>query len=498
MIINNPSYHSLRTFTREMPNACRTDWDNFNIITRVKARSPQSTFIIGNDPSSLPNIGRRKYERFAQLQDSYLHKNGVIRIDGSIGISPLVRANASLLIEKSFPNIAAMQKQLFFQCVDDFKPNFNIVYTPNMPAHDWPDNRCILVDLQNYTTRIAGTDYFGESKKAGLRMWNKWVFDRGGLALHAGCKTYLDDQNNENSIIIIGLSGTGKTTTTFTPHLDSQPVQDDFCAFFPGGEIYASENGCFAKTYGLDPEHEPLIYAGLTKRDAWFENTFVDDKGHVDFHNDFHTTNGRGTFKLDSIPHGNVRDIPPLRMIFILNRNFDILPAIVKLNHEQAAAYFMLGETTGTSAGGISEAGKALRIPGTNPFFPLHHASQGNRFLGLLDNSPNVDVYLLNTGYIGGKANSESSNKVTIDYSKILIESLLKNKLEWENDDDFGYQTVTSNSSPIDTIYTNPKELYRRSGRIQEYEEKKAKLIRDRKDSLSSFENLNKRLIQAI
>ena len=391
-----------------------------------------------------------------------------------------------------------MQKQLFFHLEGDFKPYLNIIYTPNMPAHDWPDNRCILVDLYNHTTRIAGTDYFGEAKKAGLRMWNKLVFDKGGLALHAGCKSYIGGRKKEFSIIIIGLSGTGKTTTTFTPHLNSQPVQDDFCAFFPSGKIYASENGCFAKTFGLDPEHEPLIYTGLSKRNAWLENTFVDNKGLVDFHNATHTTNGRGTFELDSIPHGNVRDIPPLRMIFILNRNFDILPAIVKLNHDQAAAYFMLGESTGTSAGGISEAGKSLRIPGTNPFFPMDHASQGNRFLDILDKSFNVDVYLLNTGYIGGKTNSEASMKITIDHSKKMIELLLLNKLEWENDDDFGYQIVTKRTSPIDTIYTNPKELYQQSGRIEEYEEIIKKLIFERKEYLLSFENLNKRLIQAI
>jgi len=234
------------------------------------------------------------------------------------------------------------------------------------------------------------------------------------------------------------------------------------------------------------------------RKEGLFPIMKVDDEGHVDFNNDFHTTNGRGTFELNSIPHGNVRDIPPLRMILILNRNFDILPAIVKLNHEQAAAYFMLGETTGTSAGGISETGKALRIPGTNPFFPMDHASQGNRFINLLDNSPKVDVYLLNTGYIGGEENSKFSKKVTIDHSKKLIESLLKNELIWENDDDFGYQIVTSNSSPIDTTYTNPKELYRRSGRIAEYEEIKTKLILARKDFLSGFENLNKKIIQAI
>jgi phosphoenolpyruvate carboxykinase (ATP) len=69
---------------------------------------------------------------------------------------------------------------------------------------------------------------------------------------------------------------------------------------------------------------------------------------------------------------------------------------VARLNREQAAAYFMLGETQGTSAGGKDEAGKFLRVPGTNPFFPLRHEQQGNRFLELLD-SCGFEVYLLNT-----------------------------------------------------------------------------------------------------
>jgi len=51
--------------------------------------------------------------------------------------------------------------------------------------------------------------------------------------------------------------------------------------------------------------------------------------------------------------------------------------------------------TRGTSAGGAAEAGKFLRVPGTNPFFPLKHAVQGNRFWALLESSP-MEVYLLN------------------------------------------------------------------------------------------------------
>jgi Phosphoenolpyruvate carboxykinase (ATP) len=56
--------------------------------------------------------------------------------------------------------------------------------------------------------------------------------------------------------------------------------------------------------------------------------------------------------------------------LLILNRNENIVPGVARLDRAQAAAYFMLGETTGTSAGGKDEEGKFLRVPGTNPFFP--------------------------------------------------------------------------------------------------------------------------------
>ena len=71
----------------------------------------------------------------------------------------------------------------------------------------------------------------------------------------------------------------------------------------------------------------------------------------------------------------------------------------------------MLGETQGTSAGGADEAGKSLRVPGTNPFFPMPHDLQGNRFLELLEEHP-LDVYLMNTGRVGGREDDERSKKV--------------------------------------------------------------------------------------
>ena len=61
-----------------------------------------------------------------------------------------------------------------------------MIYTPNLEAPGYPDDRLIAVDLEHGVTRVLDSDYFGESKKGGLRMWNKIVYDRGGLALHAG------------------------------------------------------------------------------------------------------------------------------------------------------------------------------------------------------------------------------------------------------------------------------------------------------------------------
>ena len=67
-------------------------------------------------------------------------------------------------------------------------------------------------------------------------------------------------RRDPTAVLIVGLSGTGKTTTTFTTQLGSKPAQDDFIALMPGGKVYTTENGCFAKTFGLDPGYEPAIY----------------------------------------------------------------------------------------------------------------------------------------------------------------------------------------------------------------------------------------------
>ena len=121
--------------------------------------------------------------------------------------------------------------------------------------------------------------------------------------------------------------------------------------------------------------------------------------------------------------HKDAREVQSVDHFLILNRNDNLIPGVARLNREQAALYFMLGETRGTSAGGKEEAGKFLRVPGTNPFFPLRHEQQGNRFLELMDSS-NFQVYLLNTGRVGGTDDDERGKKVSIPYSSAIVKAI--------------------------------------------------------------------------
>ena len=103
----------------------------------------------------------------------------------------------------------------------------------------------------------------------------------------------------------------------------------------------------------------------------------------------------------------------------------------------------MLGETEGTSAGGAHEAGKKLRVPGTNPFWFEEESSMGNRFLELLGTC-DLEVYLLNTGRIGGGDDDERSKKVSISTSAAVQDGIIDGSIEWITDPDFGYEVAAS------------------------------------------------------
>ena len=496
-VFDNPSPSELRRFTEEMPNCRVTAFGNVNVQTRVTSRSSGSTFVVTDDPTTASGktMSREEYERIAELQEEYLRDKDLIVIDGYIGNDPAFRTPARLTIEKANANIAGMQQKLYFPR-EGGEPEVHVIYTPNLPAPGYPDDRVIAVDLDHGVTRILNSDYFGESKKGGLRMWNRIVYDRGGLALHAGCKV-VPTGRGERVFLIIGLSGTGKTTTTFTTQNDSLPVQDDFVALMPGGRIHGTENGCFAKTFSLDPDFEPNIYRAVTQPDSYLENVYQDETGRVDFFETSYTKNGRAVFGLEALGrYRDAREVGPVDHLLILNWNENIVPAVAKLSQEQAAAYFMLGETTGTSAGGKAEEGRFLRVPGTNPFFPLPHGLQGNRILELLASHP-IEGYLLNTGRVGGRPDDERSKKVQIPHSSAIVKAIAEGTISWTEDPDFGYLVAEEVPGIDDPELLRPRRLYERQGRGAEYRDLVERFKVERRRHLESFPQLSPAIVAA-
>jgi phosphoenolpyruvate carboxykinase (ATP) len=498
-VIDNPSRDEVKALAAEMLNARSTRYGNLNVQTEVVSRSKRSTYIVTDEPDGQnQSIPRDEGAHWAKVQDAYIADREMVRIDGYIGSDPEFRTPARLFIERANANIAGMQQQLYFdRDEDDFEPELTVVYTPNLMAEGFPNDRLIAVDLEQGVTRVFNSDYFGESKKGGLRMWNKLVFDRGGLPLHAGCKI-IPTHRGARVGLTVGLSGTGKTTTTFTRQNGSLPVQDDFVAWMPNGRVHATENGCFAKTFGLNPEDEPTIYGAVTQPDSYLEN--VSQHGdEVDFYDTSYTQNGRATFGFGSIEAASADEIEQAHFLLILNRNENVIPAVAKLEGPQAAAFFMLGETQGTSAGGADEAGKFLRVPGTNPFFPLPHDLQGNRFLELLEEYP-LEVYLMNTGRVGGPEGDERSKKVKIRHSSAIVKGIAEGTISWELDPDFHY-LVASDVPGIDRADVDllqPWRLYEAGRRRDDYDALVTRFKAERAEFLGRFASLSDEIVAAV
>ncbi|HJN75862.1 MAG TPA: phosphoenolpyruvate carboxykinase (ATP) [Myxococcota bacterium] len=544
----NPSQDLLRRLSLEhTPAVSTTASGNLVKVARNKARQAKRTFIIGQPRDaarySHPVIPTRDADALIDAQRAYIEDKGqLIEVQGWVGVGPRAVA-VQWLYTTAGANIAGMQSILAFPRAevegeeaaadpDGFDPTFRIVYTPDFRPEGVDGAQIILVDLSIYTTFIMGPDYFGESKKAALRMLNHKVYREGGLTLHAGAKAVAVG-GRRVSMTIMGLSGTGKTTTTFSKQGEvTQPIQDDMVSLWPGGEISVTENGCFAKTFGLTEQSEPVIYRGTVSPEAWLENVYTDSDGCFDFFKgvlsaaevarlrdvlvatgadpervsayasgavsfeqisddgippdgwDFvkWTENGRSIIPMSSVEDAaDLHDIDTVEYMGILNRDEGAdacTPGIVKFDDpRQAAGFFMLGETTKTSAAG-KERGKT-RSPFTQPFFPLAHGLQARRFSELAATMDGVGLWMMNTGYVAGDARSVGLGegfKVKIRHSSAMLEALLTGSVVWKKDPDFGYLVVDTehpDNGPllekVPAAILEPHRHYQATGRMDVY-----------------------------
>lgn len=572
--IENPTQSELKKLSlKHTPSMMKTKYGNLNKISRCKARKAKLTYIIGPesdaDKWSSKMISPEKAEEIIERQKKYIEDKGtLIVINGYEGIDKNYAVPVQWMYTLEGANVAGMQQILAFprEMVEDkdelkkpFIPKMRLVMTPGFLLEDMPGKIAIIVDIENNVTYAMGSDYFGESKKGMLRMLNEWVYQRGGLVLHAGGKV-IKIENEKVAVGIMGLSGTGKTTTTFSKQGDlAEPLQDDMVCFWPKGKFSITENGCFAKTFGLTLETEPIIYKGTISPDAWVENVFVNEDGTYDFSKEIltpkevkryreifiqtgnnpenidkyikgevkaedvideykipkdgwdfvvWTQNGRSIIPMSAIEGAaNLKEIPSVKYLGILNRDEGpdaATPGIVVFSSpEQAAGYFMLGETSKTSATG-KERGKT-RSPFTQDFFPRAFGLQAERFAVLAKDIPDLTNWMMNTGYIGGDELDEKKGralKVRIRHSSAMLEFVFRNQVKWKVDPDFGYYIVDTNAKENEELLKMvPKEIlepiifYEKAGRLNEYRAWVRKIKEERKKFLEKY-NVDREVIK--
>lgn len=574
-ILRNPTQSELRALTiQHTPCVKQTAHGNLDKISRNKARMAAYTYVVATPDDakqfSAKTIDPATADRLIALQKEYIeHSKRLIAVEGYYGLGDNAVAIEWLYTVEG-ANIAGMQQVLAFprsavespaQLAQPFHPQLRVVYTPDCPAADMPGGQAIFTDLETNTAYILGPDYFGESKKSVLRMICELMYNRGGLVMHAGAKV-VKLGSEEITVAIMGLSGTGKTTTTFSKQGDStHPIQDDMVTLWPKGGFTVTENGCFAKTAGLTPESEPVIYNGTIDPSAWVENVFVNADGTYDFNKttlsaqdvaqwkdillatgapqanveqyiagtitaadvidaqgvtkdgwDFvsWTQNGRSIIPLDAIQDAAdlTKPLPPVKSMGTLNRDEGRLaatPGIVRFTSPaQAAGFFMLGETTKTSAAG-KDRGKT-RSPFTQPFFARTHDLQAKRFNELAATMPGCQMWMMNTGYIGGTqrdVDAGTALKVKIRHSSAMLEAMFAGTVVWKIDPDFGYEIIDAdapaNQALLDKVPADilePKRYYAAQGRSAEYTEWVAQMKQERREFLQQF-NVDQNIIDA-
>jgi len=328
-----------------------------------------------------------------------------------------------------------------------FVPELTIIDLPSFRAdpkrHGVRSENVVAIDFARKIVLIGGSYYAGEMKKSVFTTLNYYLPAKGVMPMHCSANV----GPNGDSAIFFGLSGTGKTTLSADPKRTL--IGDDEHGWGKDG-IFNFEGGCYAKTIRLSEEAEPAIYAASRRFGAVLENVVLDPATREpDFDDGSKTENTRSAYPLDFIPNASPtgRAGQPKNLVMLAADAFGVLPPIAKLTPAQAMYHFLSGYTAkvaGTERGLGNEPQPEFSACFGSPFLPRHPAEYGNLLRELIAKH-NVDCWLVNTGWTGGKygVGSRMPIKVTRALLSAALDGSLRN-VEFRTDKYFGFAVPTA------------------------------------------------------
>ena len=321
----------------------------------------------------------------------------------------------------------------------------------------------IAMDMDRRIGVVYGSAYGGSVKKLMFSVMNYLLPGEGILPLHCSANEGPDG----DTALLLGLSGTGKTTLSADPR--RALLGDDEHGWSDHG-IANFENGCYAKLIDLDADKEPEIFQAIMHKDeaekhgAIVENAMVYPDGTFDLTDDRLTPNSRGSYLLSylsNIKPASVGDHPSTILFLTADAN-GVLPPISRLTKEQAMLWFLMGYTSklaGTETGIVEPKTTFSRFFG-EPFMPRNPDVYA-RMLGEKLDAHGTDVYLVNTGWVGGPYGE--ADRVDIDLTRAMVHAALSGELQSvEYDENTQFHVSIPRSCPdVPTQLLDPRTSWK-------------------------------------
>lgn len=418
-------------------------------------RSPRDRFIVCDEITDQAvwwgdvniKFEASKFEALFNKVTHYLATKAIYVRDAFACAQEDYRLNIRVITETAYQNLFA--HNLFLRPAENksaFMPEWSIIAAPGFKANPEVDgtrqsNFCIL----NFSKRIiliGGTGYTGEIKKGIFSVLN-FILPHQHQVLSMHCSANVGKEGD--TALFFGLSGTGKTTLSADP--ERKLVGDDEHGWSQD-TIFNFEGGCYAKCVDLNPEKEPQIFNAIRFGSLLENVNFFDGGRRVDFSNIDKTENTRVAYPIHYINNALIpsKASAPKNIFFLTADAFGVLPPISKLNSEQAKYHFISGYTAkvaGTEAG-IVEPQLTFSACFGKAFLPLHPSKYAELLAKYIEQFE-VNVWLLNTGWTGGKYGI--GTRMELCFTRAMIKSALKgdlNKVEYEEHPLFGLSMPTT------------------------------------------------------
>lgn len=418
------------------------DWNNINM--------PAS-------PEVFEELNQRAVDHLNTLDTIYV-------LDAYVGASPSSRRKVRFVTETAWHQ--HFVTNMFIRPtdpaeLDNFEPDFTELNVSSQNVEDsWErmnlhSETAVLFDANKNLGVLFGTLYGGEMKKGIFGLMNYWLPMEGKLPMHCSANVAPDG----DVALFFGLSGTGKTTLSADPH--RALIGDDEHGWDDEG-IFNFEGGCYAKTVNLEEEKEPDIFRAVRK-DALFENVYLNADKTPDYYDVSLTENGRVSYPIHHIDgyHKPQMAGHPNNILFLACDAFGVLPPVARLSAEQAMYHFMSGYTAKVAG---TERGIKHPVPNFSAcfgaaFMTMHPTRYADLLAEKIEKHGSK-VFLVNSGWSGGAYGV--GERMSIKTTRTCVDAILDgsiNDAEFVTDPMFGWE-VPKELHGVDTHLLDPRNTW--------------------------------------